>query len=398
MSAGGHAGRDHAKLSASGAHRWLVCTPSAALEAQFPDTGSAAAAEGTLAHEIAEIKARCKLFKRGEAGYMTKAAANKKLAKLAAEELHTEEMETCTDEYAEEIYLQYLGFSEKPYVYFETRLDLTSYVPEGFGTADAILIGGGKLVICDFKYGKGVPVSPDHNPQLMLYALGALDKYGLIFPIAKVVLAIHQPRLQTGLATWETTPEELLAFGEYVKTRAALAIDGAGEYAPGSEQCRFCRARQVCRARADHNIEMAFSAALGALPPIITAQEAGEYISRGEDVAKWLQDLKDWALGACLRGEEVPGYKAVEGRGSREWTDQAAAFKALQDGGIDEAMMYERKALTLAALEKVVGKKRFGELAGEYVEKKPGKPALVPESDKRPPITSADKAFEGVEV
>ena len=213
------------------------------------------------------------------------------------------------------------------------------------------------------------------------------------------MMVIIQPRLSVNPSVWEISIDDLLGFGQYAKERAALAYKGEGDFCPGEDQCRFCRARQQCRARADYNIQMAFGD-VGKLPPLITDEEVGEYLRKGEDVAKWLKDLQDYALSACLSGSEIPGYKAVEGRGSREWTDQEAAFRALQDAGIPETMMYERKALTLAALEKIVGKKPFEAAVGEYIEKKPGKPALVKASDKRPAITnvpSIEEAFEGVE-
>lgn len=396
-----HSSRAHAAITASGSHRWLACPPSVKLEQQFPDTTSEAAREGTLAHEMCEIKARQKLFSKGEAGYIAKAAATRELNKLRKDDLYADEMEEHTDSYAEDLDLLVLKFTEKPHIALETRLDLSDWIPDGFGTADCIMIGGDKLLVADFKYGKGVKVEADNNPQMQLYALGAWKKFSLIYNIQNVSMVILQPRLSAGPSVWEEPIEDLIHFGEYVKERAQLAADGGGEFSPGEEQCRFCRARQQCRARADYNVRMAFSGVAGQLPPLITNAEVGEYLAKGEDVAKWLKDLQEYALGACLSGEDIPGYKAVEGRGSRDWTDQEAAFKALQASGIPESMMYERKALTLAALEKVVGKKAFGEAVGEFIEKKPGKPALVKASDKRPAITNVptvEEAFEGVEA
>lgn len=392
-----HSTRGHALLSPSSAHRWLACTPSALLEAQFPDTTSSAAAEGTLAHEICEIKARQKFFQKSDLGYMAKNVATRELNKLRKDPLFQDEMEGYTDDYVSELDCQALSFTERPHIELETRLDLTDWIPEGFGTADCIMIGGNKLLIADFKYGKGVKVSAENNPQMQIYALGALKKYELIYQIDRVVMMIIQPRLSVNPEIWEISADQLRGFGEVVKLKAQQAIAGEGEYEPGEEQCRFCRARETCRARADYNIQMAFGPA-GQMPPLITDAEVGEYLRRGSDVAAWLKDLQDYALRACLDGKQIPGYKAVEGRGSRDWTDQGEAFTALEKAGVPVEMMYERKPLTLAALEKVVGKKAFAEAVGEYVVKKPGKPTLVPESDKREPITSVDMAFKEVET
>lgn len=385
----GHKDRAHALLSASGAHRWMNCTPSAVLESQFPDTTSEAAKEGTLAHEMAEAKLQ-HLFNTQD---YRKAKLTRILNKIKKDELYQSEMDGCTDDYVAYVREAAMEFEKSPYIAIEKRLDLTAYIPDGFGTADCVMIGERTLHIIDLKYGKGVPVSAENNEQLMIYALGALEAYKMLFAIDKVKVSIVQPRIDNTNSS-EFTVEGLMRFGDKVKHYADLAIKGGGEQTPG-DWCRFCRARQQCRARADKNIELAFE--VSKKPPLITNEEVGEYLRKGEDVAKWLSELQDYALAECLAGREVDGYKAVEGRGSRTWTDMDAAFEAIIEEGTNEAMLYERKPLTLAQVEKLMGKAHFEDVAGEYVIKNPGKPTLVPSTDKRQAITnkiSANEAFK----
>ena len=388
----GHAERDHSFLSASGAHRWLACTPSAMLEKDFPDTTSESAREGTLAHELAELKVR-NYFYSVEFGKRKLTAAIKKLKE---QELWQDEMMGHTDTYLDVIKTLALGLPSKPYVAIEKRVDFSTYVPDGFGTADCILLQGDTLHVIDFKYGKGVPVSAEENPQMKLYALGAYETYKILYPIKNIHLVIVQPRLPDGTSEWSCDIDHLLRFGEYVKARAELAIKGEGPLSPGEKQCRFCRARAKCRARAEENVRLAF--AVGKKPPLISNEEVGKYLQMGEDVAKWLKDLQEYALSECLAGKDIPGWKAVEGRGAREWTDMDAAFeKLVSDGVVEGPLLWEKKPLTLAQVEKLVGVKEFKNAVGDLVVKAPGKPTLVKESDKREAITNkmtAEKAFK----
>lgn len=390
--------RKHSTLSPSGAYRWLACTPSALLEKQFPDTTSEAAREGTLAHELAELKLRNYAY-TVDFGKRKLASA---VSKLRKEELWQDEMDAHTDVYLDYIKGKALAFKNVPTVKLESRFYLGAYIPslpgedEASGSADCILIGGGVLHVIDFKYGKSPSgrVKAEGNPQLALYALGAYETYKILYPIDTVRMSIVQPRLPDGISEWECTLEELLAFGNYVKGRAELAIKGEGEFKPGEKTCKYCRAKGRCRARGDENVKLAFSPDVGKLPPLLTEEEMGVYLTEGADVAKWLGDLQDAALKACLAGKAVPGWKAVEGRGSREWTDMDTAFAALTAHGIAETILWERKPLTLAQVEKTVGKKDFDDVVGSMVVKAPGKPALVKESDRREAITNKVTAAE----
>lgn len=384
---------DHALLSASGAHRWLACPPSAKLEEQFPDTTSDAAREGTLAHELAELKVR-NYFYTTDFGKRKLNAAVKKLQK---EDLWQDEMMGYTDQYLDYIRVVAMADRIQGTAEIEKKVDFGRWAPGGFGTADCLLLKGNQLHVIDFKYGKGVPVSAEENPQMMLYALGARDMYGILYHFDEFHLHIIQPRIDN-VSEWTCTEEELLEFGSYVKERSALAIDGAGEFCPGESQCRFCRARSRCAARAEHNVKLAFSPDLGKKPPLISNGQMGEYLRLGAGVAKWLAELKDCALAECLAGNEVPGWKAVEGRSTREWTDMDAAFEVLEKSGVaPEEMLWERKPLTLAQVEKMVGKRDFQDAVGSYVAVRRGKPALVQEADSREAITNkitAEEAFK----
>ncbi|MCL6453583.1 MAG: DUF2800 domain-containing protein [Alicyclobacillus sp.] len=384
---GGHAERSHALLSASSAARWLACPPSARLCEQFPDTSSEYAAEGTLAHEIAELKLRKALIEP-----MGPRKFGKALKELQSNPLYQPEMDKHTDTYLDYVLGIVHGYSSPPYVAVEKRLDYSTYAPEGYGTGDCIIIGGDTLHIVDLKYGKGVPVDAKGNTQMRLYALGAVTEYGFLYPIRQVHMVIVQPRLDS--ISEDTVPlDELLAWGESIKPIAEQAYKGEGDYNPG-DHCRFCRAKAVCRARAD--AQTALEAFGGMKPPLISDAEVGQLLERGRNLAQWLKDLEEYALSRCLDGAEIPAWKAVEGRGSRQYVDQDAAFQALISAGIEEAVLYERKPLSVAQIEKVLGKAKYRELLEEtgLVEVQPGKPTLVPASDKRDAITNRVAATE----
>lgn len=377
----------HAKLSASSAARWMACPPSANLAATMPDTASSYAAEGTLAHALGEL-----LLRRYFTPSVDSKTVEKERERLIDEStwdgqpLYQPEMDGYVQTYVDYVKSIALGCTA-PFVALEKRVDFSAWVPGGFGTADCIIISGDEMHIIDLKYGKGVPVSAEGNPQLQLYALGAYDTYHLLYGIKSATLHIVQPRIDN-VSAWPLSIEDLLAFGDKAHERALLADKGEGEYAAG-EWCQFCPANAVCRARADYNIQLAGFTKLQ--PPTLSNDEIGRYLELGRDVKSWLTDLEEYALSQCLAGNEVAGWKAVEGMSRRQWTDQDAAFKAIEASGIDEAMLYERKPLTLAQVEKMLGKKAFGAFA-EYVYKPPGKPTLVVESDKREAIDNSVKA------
>jgi len=382
-----HAERAHALLSASSSKQWLTCTPSARLSEQFPDSTSDYAKEGTLAHEIAELKLR-KAFVEP----MGSRKFNAQLKKFKENPLYQPEMDKHTDEYLDYINAIVHQFTRPPHVAAEKRLDYSMYAPEGFGTGDCIIVAGRTLYVNDLKYGKGVPVNAEGNTQMRLYALGAYMDYAFLYEIDTVQMTIIQPRLGEP-STEVLTLSELLAWGESIKPIAQRAFAGEGEYVPG-DHCRFCRARHVCRARTDVNL--ALEAFKEMKPPIISNTEVGEIIERARNLAKWVSDLEEYALTTVLSGGDVPGWKAVEGRGSRQYADMDAAFKHLTANGIEDVMLYERKPLTVPNVEKLLGKAKYRELLEPFVETKPGKPTLAPLSDKREPVTlkpTAEEAF-----
>ena len=379
----------HATLSASSSHRWLNCPPSARLAEQFPESTSSYAEAGRVAHAIAELKAR-KYFLEP----MSTRTYNARLKKLKADTNYAPDMDAATDMYLDHLQEIGMGFELPPFVALETRVDYSHLAPEGFGTADCIIIGDGKLHVVDYKNGSGVPVEAEGNSQMMLYALGALKVYGVIFgdSIREIHLSIVQPHAG-GVKTWSLSREELEAWGEnVVKPAAQLAHKGEGEFCPG-DWCdkNFCPARATCTARARMMLQLEPMA--GKEPPVLTDDQVGDILTRALNLQKWVESLKEYAEKTILAGGRIAGFKMVEGRGSRDWNDQDAAFQALQARGVAEAMLYERKPVSVAGLEKTLGKKAFAEAADGLWQKKPGKPALVPSSDKRPEYNAAAIAF-----
>lgn len=314
---------------------------------------------------------------------MSQRTFNSRLKKLQKHELYQDEMLRHTDTYLEHVKQIAIAHEFAPYVAIEVRVSYDDYVPEGFGTADCLIIGGTTLHVIDYKYGKGVPVSAEQNPQMMLYALGALSKYSMLYDITVVKMAIVQPRLDT-ISEWGLSASDLRDWGDLIRPIALRAHSGEGEYIPG-DHCRFCRAKATCRARSDYYL--ALDGFEKIKPPLISNEEVGRILLQAIDLQVWIEDLKQYALNECLNGNEVAGWKAVEGRAIRQWTDLDAAFETLKTNGIDEAMLYERKPITLAATEKLLGKAKFKDLVGNFVNIPPGKPALVQESDKRQAIT-----------
>ena len=364
----------HALLSASSAHRWLECPPSVQLTADLPDTAGEAAAEGTLAHRIVEER----LDSIIEKGVWPK----KSSAKLRMDERYRPVMEEHADTmvgYVMDLFDQY----GDAVLMSEQRLDFSRWVPDGFGTGDALVIADGVIHVIDYKYGKGVPVYAEDNPQLRLYALGAYEAYDSLYDIHEIHTHIVQPRLDS--QTTETlTAEELLRWAdEYVAPRAQLALTGEGEMHPG-EWCRFCKVRATCRARAEQQLALAqyeFKS-----PLVLTPEEIGDILGRVDELAKWAKSVKDYALqSAVSNGESFPGWKLVRGRANRKLTDELEVAEILTEQGYAPEQIYSLKGLT--DLEEVVGKKKLADLLGDRIVKPEGRPTLAPETDKRQAIT-----------
>lgn len=383
----------HSLLGPSSAERWLNCTPSPRLTEHMPDSGSPYAAAGTLAHTIAELKGR-KYF--GIPEPMSTREFNKQLKKLKEDPGYDKGMDAATDLYLEHLKARAMSFGPvQPFVALETRVDYSNLVPEGFGTADCIMIGAGRLEVVDYKNGAGAPVSAEANYQMMLYALGALNTFYFIYgdTIHTVHFSIVQPNAG-GVKEWECQVEDLSEWGEtVVRPAAELAWVGKGEFVPG-DWCRFCRARSQCRAYSDHAAKLAFAPQTP--PELLTAAELGERLALCKAVVPYAKMLEDHVLKTMLAGSGIPGWKVVEGKSSREWTGGTdAAFAQLVQRGVEEALLYERKPVTVAGLEKALGKTVFGKTAEGLVTKLPGGPALAQESDERPPYNAAAIAFGG---
>ena len=402
---------EHALLSASSAHRWLACTAAPRFEEQFPNGTSDYAEEGSLAHSI------CELYARKHFTVMTNRKFNSELKKLQAKPHYSDEMLKTAEKYVDYLREKAMSYPTTPYVTFEVKVDFSDYVPEGFGTCDCVMIGGDTLHITDYKHGKGVEVSAEENPQMRLYALGALKMFAPVFgdSIKKVSMGICQPRITDDESEDGMTVEELREWGESIKPRAKEAYDGPGTFCPG-EHCRFCKGKAQCRARADQNtafedfkdcaiagkaapelqaLSPETRAVIG-LPPMLSDAEIGELLVRAEGLVQWYKDLCEYATQNILNGKEIPGWKVVAGKSNRAFKDVETAFSKVIEAGYDEALLYERKPITLTGVESLLGKAKFETLLKDCVHKPLGKPTLVPLSDKREPYSTAAADFAGV--
>ncbi|MCI6277129.1 MAG: DUF2800 domain-containing protein [Clostridium sp.] len=378
----------HAILSASGASRWMACPPSARLEQGFENKTSEYAEEGTLAHELGELGLRKAL------GEISTRKYNSEIKKIGTHKLYSADMpdyveiytDTCIEKVSE-------AKAKTPDAVFkvEQRLDFSEWVPGGFGTGDFVIIADGTMEICDLKYGKGVPVSANNNKQMMLYALGAIQEFSFLYDIEKVKMTIIQPRLDN-ISTFEVTADDLLKWAEeYVKPTADLAFKGEGEFCAG-DHCQFCRAKAVCKARADKNMELAqydFQK-----QDTMDNNDIAFVLSRVDELVKWASDVKDYALEQALQGEEYDGFKVVEGRSNRKWSSEDKVGQILIGEGFKESIIYTTKLDGISKIESAIGKKEVQRLLGDYIIKPPGKPTLVPVSDKREPYNPAKSDFQ----
>lgn len=389
-----HASRKHALLSASGASRWINCPPSARLTEGMAGKWNAYADEGTAAHEYAEIKLTRRLTKCNSAD---RKRLDKQAEALKTNRYYNAEMEACIQQYADLVEERFLearsrSDSEDATVLLEAKLDLTEWVPDGFGTSDVTIISDGVLEVIDLKYGKGVPVSAINNSQLRLYALGALAEFGWMYDIHMVRMTIIQPRLDS-VSTDEISVEELNEWAEsVVKPAASLAYAGEGEYKAG-DHCRWCLAKGNCRARADENLKaIAYEFQE---PALLSNEEIGPILHIAGQLQSWVKDVQEYALEQALRGEKIPQWKLVEGKSKRVITDTKKAAALLTEAGYSEDKLYKPRELrAMTALEKAVGKKNFAEILGDLITKQAGKPTLVAETDSRPELNSAEADFK----
>ena len=369
--------KGHAILSASSSERWLHCPPSARLCEAYEDKGSDYAAEGTDAHTLCEYRLKQALG----------IPADDPIEDLS---WYNEEMEECAAEYA--AYVVELLETAKltcsdPVVMIEQRVDFSRWVPDGFGTADCIIIADGVLNIVDYKHGKGVEVSAEGNTQLSLYSLGALEIFDGIYDIDKVCVHIFQPRKSNVVCSMMEKTDLYKWADTELTQKAQLAYEGQGDFSCG-EWCRFCKAKAECRERAAANLALAryeFQS-----PALLDDEEIADILGKVDALTSWASDVKEYALQQAISGKEWTGWKLVEGRSNRKYTSEADVAAAVESVGLDP---YERKVLGVTAMQKLLGKTRFEELLSPYIEKPQGKPTLVPESDKRPAMNTAKNDF-----
>lgn len=374
-------GRAHAILSASSAKRWMACTPSARLEEAYREehgeTTSAYAEEGTRAHAAAEKILLSLLFGAGDTPVFD-----------------DEEMIRAIADYTDRV-IEFVNeakaITPDAFVALEERLDFSGWVPGGFGTGDVVIITDGVLHIIDLKYGKGVPVSAIDNPQIRLYALGAWHKFHNLYDFDRVKMTIIQPRLDSE-SSEELTVEELLTWSSDVVVPAAeKAWNGEGECVPG-EHCRFCKVHATCRAHAELLLEVAKSDF--AAPPLLTDEEIDSWLAKLPTIKSWIKSVEEYALGKALGGHQWSELKVVEGKSNRKIADEPAAIQKLASLGYQVSEITNTKLKGLTDLERLIGKKQFNEVLGELIVKPTGAPTLVPVSDKRPAITSAQMDFK----
>lgn len=374
----------HAKLAPSSADRWLHCPGSVALEATLPPAGTTPhAEEGTLAHSVAELKLRVFNWEIKPDQF------KKAMRDIKKSEYWCGEMDEATDFYTDTVIEHKTAAGEDAELMIEQRLNLNEWVPGSFGTSDAVIIGGNKIEVIDLKYGKGVKVSAEGNPQLRLYALGAAALFGDIYDFDTVRYTIIQPRLDH-VSSEELSLEELMRWAEEdVRPRAVEAMDGTGELACG-DWCRWCGAKAICRKRAEYSLELAQDEFKQ--PPLLTDEEIGKVLARADMIRKWVDDIQAYTLQQALDGKKYEGWKLVEGRSVRKYADELKVAEKLMSAGFDEAMLYERKLYGITAMEKIVGKKKLAATLGDLLIKPAGKPVLVPDSDKREELKTADAA------
>lgn len=371
----------HALLSASSAHRWLYCTPSARLEEQFENSTSVFAAEGTFMHELGELK----LSKY--VGAIKEDIYKRNLKDLQSNQFFNSEIKEAVEIYtnfAIELIESTKQSCKDPIILLEQRLDFSKYVEGGFGTGDLVVVADEVLNVVDLKGGQGVKVSAEKNPQMMLYALGALELFDCLYDIDIVRMSICQPRLEN-ISTYEISVEELLDWAENVlKPAAELAWNGEGEFCPSEYTCKFCRSKATCKARAEKNLEIAkfeFKQA-----SLLTKNEIAEILSQADEIVAWCKDVWAWAEVRAVEGEEFEGFKVVEGRSIRNYGDEEAVISKLTEVGYSENDIFSKSLKGITALEKTLGKKSFAQVLDGLITKPQGKPILVPVSDKRQPI------------
>lgn len=368
----------HALLSASSAHRWIACPPSALLSKKFEDSSSSFAQEGTDAHTLAQYKLE-KLL-----GLPT----NDPTESLS---FYDEEMNDHAENYVAFVLEQVEKAKETcidPQVLIEQKLDFSRYVPEGFGHVDCLIIADGTLTVIDYKYGLGIKVSSERNPQMFCYALGGLALFDGIYDIDTVRLVIYQPRREN-ISEYSISKSELIQWAEEVLSPTAeLASKGDGEYKAG-EHCQFCKAKATCRKRAEYNLELAkydFE-----VPATLDHEEIAAILTKADELVSWVSDVKEYALKEALNGTKFEGFKLVAGRSNRKYTDEATAADIVLAAGKDP---YEKKLLGITAMTALLGKKAFEDILGGLTYKPPGKPVLVTADDKRPEFNSAYEDFD----